>query len=512
MGRSRERGRGRGRGGFRFDSPPRDNAGKPVSAAKEPAAPLGVTTTTFNIWNPKPDAIVSNYPTLQNIIAASRELDLAADCQMALSEVYFANLPPGITAAQLKKFINGAAKVLRIGNRNFAWVTFKKDRWAMLSLQMHGLFLGGKKLRVGRTYAQVRDGKEDAVLLQQELALLNPDTANLTVGEMQAASSLMLQQSGGGTSTATGMSAHQQFAQMPRLVMSTLAPGITPSGSVMASTSGVLGALMKGTGAGEKSYPPGATGATGSTGLIAGGGLGFLGEQKLCLSNIPTAVSEEKVSQLLKTFGPLKYFHCVVLDGEETMACFFEFQDFFTQKNAPATLKGLTLGGRELKVITPEEAFKLGLGRGKISVGERVIVTKILYITNFISDEDLRNDDEYDEICKDIREECESYGTVLELLAPRPSEENKQKYEDLDLRYEMDRKTGVGYCFVVFQDLVSCAKAQRDFDGRAFGEFKMSASFLNEKQFAERDFHTIKPNTTAQDVIEDEEAEMDMSQ
>ncbi|CAD7924858.1 unnamed protein product [Amoebophrya sp. A25] len=509
MGRSRDRGR-RGTGRFRFDSPPKDSNGNPIF--NTPAASLSqqaggagadgvpsalaltaASASIFNVWNVRPDPIVTNFPQLQNVVSASREAQLAVDCQMSLAELYFANLPPGISIAQLRHFVDTAARTLGIGpktaaktlpsstkekdesrsrsrdrekqeqpktgvveaialagnGRNFAWVTFQKDRWAMLCLQLHGLFLCGRKIRVGRTYAQVRDGVEERQILQRESERL---AQPLTVAEMQRVSVQLQQQ-------------QQQGQELQQAAV---------SGGLLAQP------------------------------------LGILGDEKLCLHNIPTQVPEEKITQLLKTFGHLKYFQTIQVDGEETKAAFFQFEDFLTQKSAPSTLKGLTLGGRDLKVITPEDAFKLGLGKGKISVGDRVIPTRILYISNFMTDEELRSDEDYDEICGDIKVECECYGRVLEMVVPRPQTDAEAE-KDPDLQYEMNRQRGVGWGFIEFEDVVAASKAKRDFDGRKFGEFRMGANFLNERQWRTRDFRNIQPNTEAQDVIDDEEEEMDMS-
>ncbi|CAD7928944.1 unnamed protein product [Amoebophrya sp. A120] len=507
MKRSRERTRRRAPDGslFRFDSPPRDAQGNLISSTSGGKQPF-----PFNIWQVRPEPIVTNFSKLKNVIAADSSLSLAVDCQMAMSELYVGNLPPGITPEQLKQFINRCAAVLGIGpqaglvtasnyedtsdesgesegedgqpakqfafgfsssngrsskqtktptgvvasvamaskDRNFAWVTFRKDRYALLSLQMSGIYLCGKKLRFGRTYAQIRNEAEDRGLLVEELKAIQVDQANVTVGAMQQQNAQQ------------AALAQQQLQQQPYN-----AAAMLPSGSTQMN-------------------------------------LGILQDQKYCLHNIPSSVEEEKISQLLRTFGPLKYFQVVKLDGQSIKAAFFEFSDYFTQKNAPVTLQGLTMAGNKLQIITPEEAFQVGFGRGKVSIGDRVIPSKILYIGSFISEQELCNDEEYDEICADIRDECATYGRVIDMVVPRPHD---------DTITDADRLRGVGYGFIEFADVVSSSKAKRDFDGRKFGDFTMEANFFNVKLWQDRDFKSVKPNTEAEPVIHANEEEMDIS-
>ena len=46
--------------------------------------------------------------------------------------------------------------------------------------------------------------------------------------------------------------------------------------------------------------------------------------------------------------------------------------------------------------------------------------SKVLRLQNMVTAEELTNDEEYEEIEEDIREECEKYGAVLTFVLPRP--------------------------------------------------------------------------------------------
>lgn len=48
------------------------------------------------------------------------------------------------------------------------------------------------------------------------------------------------------------------------------------------------------------------------------------------------------------------------------------------------------------------------------------IPTEVLCLMNMVSPEELLDDDEYEEIVEDVREECSKYGQVKSIEIPRP--------------------------------------------------------------------------------------------
>ena len=95
------------------------------------------------------------------------------------------------------------------------------------------------------------------------------------------------------------------------------------------------------------------------------------------------------------------------------------FEDPIVHQDAPTTLRDITLGGRRLELIDAQAAFDRGIV-GKLAVAERIVPTRIIFLTNFISDVELRNTGDFEDIKSDIHAECENYGEVRELLIPRP--------------------------------------------------------------------------------------------
>ena len=49
---------------------------------------------------------------------------------------------------------------------------------------------------------------------------------------------------------------------------------------------------------------------------------------------------------------------------------------------------------------------------------------------NIVDPEDLEDDEEYDDICEDIKTECQKFGTVLSMEVPRPQKD----VEDVPIR------------------------------------------------------------------------------
>lgn len=179
------------------------------------------------------------------------------------------------------------------------------------------------------------------------------------------------------------------------------------------------GQLAIGAGApGEAGRPalPGMPGAPGQGGSAVVSAI----DHRLCLINIPTFVSDERIKELLTTFGQLKFFALQKDEqGKSVGVAFFEYNDMMTQQQARAALEGLELGAKKLSVKKPEEVISLGLVSREQKLGLRVVPSKVLYLKNIVTPDDLRDDASYVDICTDIRLEAEKFGPVVSLEVPR---------------------------------------------------------------------------------------------
>jgi len=167
----------------------------------------------------------------------------------------------------------------------------------------------------------------------------------------------------------------------------------------------------------------GAPGAPGQPGPGGAGGAAIVSaiDHRLCLINIPTFVSEERIRELLITFGQLKFF-ALQKDGstgKSVGVAFFEYNDMMTQQQARAALEGLELGAKKLSVKRPEEVITMGLVSREQKLGNRVVASKVLFLKNIVTPDDLRSDASFQDICADIRLEAEKFGPVVSLEVPR---------------------------------------------------------------------------------------------
>merc|ERR1711871_453017 len=92
----------------------------------------------------------------------------------------------------------------------------------------------------------------------------------------------------------------------------------------------------------------GAAGAPGSIGVLQTPGQQAAAapsalDLRLCLTNIPSTVSEDRIRELPGTFGSLKYFTVAEKNKDAASdgpnVAFFEFHDSMTQQQAKASLE-----------------------------------------------------------------------------------------------------------------------------------------------------------------------------
>jgi len=95
---------------------------------------------------------------------------------------------------------------------------------------------------------------------------------------------------------------------------------------------------------------------------------------------------------------------------------------------------------------------------------------RVLQLLNMVTAEELIDNDDYEEIQEDVREECDKYGKVLEMKIPRPTGGSRQS-------------NGVGKIFVKFDTPESAGKALRALAGRKFADRTVVATYFSEENF-----------------------------
>ncbi|CAM1506640.1 Fc.00g062810.m01.CDS01 [Cosmosporella sp. VM-42] len=203
---------------------------------------------------------------------------------------------------------------------------------------------------------------------------------------------------------------------------------------------------------------------------------------KLSITNIPTFLTEEQVIELLAAFGKPKAF-VLVKDRhteESRGIAFAEYQDPSTA-NPPAleTLNGMDVGGKKLKVVKasigPTQVANFDVGITAISglasqTTNDAESSRVLQLLNMVTAEELLDNDDYEEICEDVREECSKFGTVIDLKVPRPAGGSRQS-------------AGVGKIFVKFDSTESSTKALKSLAGRKFADRTVVTTYFPEENF-----------------------------
>lgn len=166
------------------------------------------------------------------------------------------------------------------------------------------------------------------------------------------------------------------------------------------------------------------------------------GPNKIFIGGIPLALTAENVQDLLATFGPLKHFHLVTdpLTQQPKGFAFCEYEDSSLTDLAIEGLDKMDIGGKTLTVqrasirssvpgppmgmpgMPPPGMPGAAFSMPGVDVSAPVTTTRILVLMNMVTEEELRDDGEYQEIKEDVTEECSKFGQVVSMEIPRPVE------------------------------------------------------------------------------------------
>lgn len=186
------------------------------------------------------------------------------------------------------------------------------------------------------------------------------------------------------------------------------------------------------------------------------------------------------------SFGQLRAFNLVKdsATGLSKGYAFCEYFDVSMTDQAIAGLHGMQLGDKKLIVQRASVGAKNAqIGQqapvqiqvpGLTMVGTAGPATEVLCLLNMVTPDELRDEEEYEDILDDIREECGKYGVVRSLEIPRP-------IEGVDV-------PGCGKVFVEFNSIVDCQKAQQSLTGRKFNNRVVVTSYFDPDKYHRREF------------------------
>ncbi|XP_078436719.1 splicing factor U2af large subunit A-like isoform X2 [Wolffia australiana] len=228
-----------------------------------------------------------------------------------------------------------------------------------------------------------------------------------------------------------------------------------------------------------------------AVGLTPGSAGGLEGPDRIFVGGLPYYLTETQIRELLESFGPLRGFDLVKdrETGNSKGYAFCVYQDLSVTDIACAALNGIKMGDKTLTVRRanqgsvqprPEQESILLQAQQQVALQQLMfqpgtLPTKVVCLTQVISVDELRDDDEYIDILEDMRSEGGKYGNLVNVIIPRPSPND-------------DLSSGVGKVFLEFADTEGSVKAKMGLNGRKFGGNQVIAVFYPEDKFSQGDY------------------------
>ncbi|KAK1275769.1 Splicing factor U2af large subunit B [Acorus gramineus] len=225
-----------------------------------------------------------------------------------------------------------------------------------------------------------------------------------------------------------------------------------------------------------------------AVGLTPGSAGGLEGPDRIFVGGLPYYFTETQIRELLESFGPLKGFDLVKdrETGNSKGYAFCVYQDLSVTDIACAALNGIKMGDKTLTVRRanqgatqprPEQESVLLQAQQQIALQRLVLQagslpTKVICLTQVVSADELKDDEEYEDILEDMREEGRKYGNLVNVVIPRPHPNGEPT-------------PGVGKVYLEYTDVDGAMKARQGLHGRKFGGNSVVAVFYPENKFAE---------------------------
>ncbi|KAL0371605.1 UNVERIFIED_CONTAM: Splicing factor U2af large subunit B [Sesamum calycinum] len=229
-----------------------------------------------------------------------------------------------------------------------------------------------------------------------------------------------------------------------------------------------------------------------AVGLTPGSAGGLEGPDRIFVGGLPYYFTESQIRELLESFGPLRGFDLVKdrETGNSKGYAFCVYQDLSVTDIACAALNGIKMGDKTLTVRRanqgasqpkPEQESVLLHAQQQIALQRLMLApnmapaTKVVCLTQVVTAEELKDDDDYEDIVEDMRTECGKFGTLVNVIIPRPLPSGEMP-------------PGVGKVFLEYADTESATKARQGLNGRTFGGNEVVAVFYPENKFSEGDY------------------------
>ncbi|KAI4381696.1 hypothetical protein MLD38_007749 [Melastoma candidum] len=228
-----------------------------------------------------------------------------------------------------------------------------------------------------------------------------------------------------------------------------------------------------------------------AVGLTPGSSGGLEGPDRIFVGGLPYYFTEAQVRELLESFGPLRGFDLVKdrETGNSKGYAFCVYQDLAVTDIACAALNGIKMGDKTLTVRRanqgtnqpkPEQESILLHAQQQIALQKLMyqpgaLASTVVCLTQVVTPDELRNDDDYEDILVDMREEGGKFGNLVNVVIPRPGPDG-------------DLSPGVGKVFLEYADTEGAARARNGLNGRKFGGNVVAAVFYPQNKLAQGDY------------------------
>jgi len=200
---------------------------------------------------------------------------------------------------------------------------------------------------------------------------------------------------------------------------------------------------------------------------------------KIFVGGLPNYLNEDQVKELIGSFGELRAFNLVKdsTTGLSKGYAFCEYADLAITDIAIAGMNGMQLGDKKLivqRASVGAKSMSAQLAIPGLDLSKDVMATNILCLMNMVTAEELMDDEDYDEIFDDIREECTKYGRIRSLHIPRPNPEFNVP--------------GVGKIFIEFATSGDAKQASDALAGRKFANRVVVTAYYDPDLYARQEF------------------------
>ncbi|XP_073129947.1 splicing factor U2af large subunit A-like isoform X2 [Henckelia pumila] len=228
-----------------------------------------------------------------------------------------------------------------------------------------------------------------------------------------------------------------------------------------------------------------------AVGLIPGSAGGLEGPDRVFVGGLPYYFTESQIRELLESFGPLRGFDLVKdrETGNSKGYAFCVYHDLSVTDIACAALNGIKMGDKTLTVrranqgttqLKPEQESVLLHAQQQIALQRlmlqpTLVPSKVVCLTEAVNADELKNDDDYEDILYDMRNECAKFGTLVNVVIPRPLPNMEP--------------SGVGKVFLEYADTEGASRARQGLNGRKFDTNSVVAMFYPEDKFSQGDYN-----------------------